>query len=113
MKELRHFELEDTGQPVSWRARAGQSVIARHGRLWLTIEGQHADIWLMPGTTFALPENARVWLSGETPGARFTLAQVTSPFSLRSVWRLAPAWAGHRGAGRAYDYASLGEQPCD
>ncbi|MWL86058.1 MULTISPECIES: DUF2917 domain-containing protein [unclassified Cupriavidus] len=83
MRELRTFELDDPGQPVSWRARHGQSVTALEGRLWLTVEGQLADIWLKPGDTRALTEGDRVWLSAETDVARFLLTEVPAPWSMR------------------------------
>ncbi|EHP40800.1 hypothetical protein OR16_23793 [Cupriavidus basilensis OR16] len=88
MRELRIFELDEPGRPVSWRAREGQSVKAIEGRLWLTVEGHLADIWLLPGAVFALPAGTRVWLSGESEGARFTLAE--TPASAPLPWR----WLG-------------------
>jgi hypothetical protein len=51
MRELRTFELEEPDQPVTWRARHGHSVTALEGRLWLTMEGHLADIWLRPATS--------------------------------------------------------------
>ena len=45
MRELRTFELDEPGRPVSWRARHGQSVTTLEGSLWLTLEGHPADIW--------------------------------------------------------------------
>nr|WP_315596462.1 DUF2917 domain-containing protein [uncultured Cupriavidus sp.] len=83
MRELRTFELDEPGRPVSWRARHGQSVTALEGRLWLTVEGQVADIWLRPGDVYALVEGERVWLSGEAPTARFLLTETPAPWSLR------------------------------
>ncbi len=104
MRELRIFELDEPGRPVSWRAREGQSVKAIEGRLWLTVEGHLADIWLLPGAVFALPAGARVWLSGESDGARFTLAQTPAPLSWRRLGGLAGALKrrfGERPAGGA------------
>jgi len=89
MRELRIFELDEPGQPVSWRAGYGQTVSAVAGRLWVTVEGNPHDIWLEPGAVLALPEGYRVWLSGDAPGARFTLAQTPAPWSLRRL----VAWA--------------------
>jgi hypothetical protein len=100
MRELRTFELDGSGRPVSWRAREGQTITARQGRLWLTVEGHHADIWLVPGAVIALPEGERVWLSGDAPGASFTLTQAASPWSLRRLAKLARA-AGRRLTGRS------------
>lgn len=79
MRELRIFELDEPGRPVRWRAPEGQSVKVLEGRLWLTLEGHHADIWLLPGAVYALPAGATVWLSGECEGARFTLAESAAP----------------------------------
>ncbi|WP_313818138.1 DUF2917 domain-containing protein [Cupriavidus sp.] len=89
MRELRTFELDEPGKPVSWRVRHGQSVAVLEGRLWLTIEGQAADIWLRPGDVFALPEGAQVWLSGESPLARFQLAETPAPLSLERAAAIA------------------------
>ncbi len=89
MRELRIFELDEPGRPVSWRARHGQSVAAVEGRLWLTVEGSLADIWLLPGAAYALPEGARIWLSGEGARARFTLAETPAPWSWRRAVVLA------------------------
>ncbi|MBV8271150.1 MAG: DUF2917 domain-containing protein [Cupriavidus sp.] len=83
MRELRTFELDEPDRPVTWRARHGQSVTALEGRLWLTVEGHIADIWLRPGDVMALPEGDRVWLSGDARGARFMLAEAPAPWSLR------------------------------
>ncbi|RZT38672.1 DUF2917 domain-containing protein [Cupriavidus agavae] len=83
MRELRTFELDQPGHPVSWRARHGQSVTALEGQLWLTVEGQPADIWLRPGDTRVLTEGERVWLSAESASARFLLTEVPAPWSLR------------------------------
>lgn len=83
MRELRTFELDEPNRPVSWRARHGQSVTALEGRLWLTVEGQCADIWLHPGDVHALTEGDRVWLSGEAPVARFLLTETAAPWSAR------------------------------
>lgn len=89
MRELRTFELDDSGQPVSWRARHGQRVTAIDGLLWLTIEGQTADIWLRAGEGMALPEGAQVWLSGESPGARFQLSEAPAPLSVQRAAAIA------------------------
>lgn len=86
MRELRTFELDEPGRPVSWRARHGQSVAALEGSLWLTLEGHPADIWLRPGDVYVLAEGERVWLSGEAataPFARFLLTETPAPWSLR------------------------------
>lgn len=85
MRELRTFELDQPGLPVSWRAGYGQTVCAVAGKLWVTVEGNPGDIWLAPGDELALPEGYRVWLSGDGAGARFTLAQVPAPWSLRRL----------------------------
>src|SRR5690606_1711856 len=81
MQELRDFELDQAGTPVSWRARPGQRIVARDGNIWLTVEGQHSDVWLAPGQSFALPEGAWVWISADAPRARFTLAQEAAPLA--------------------------------
>lgn len=83
MRELRTFELDEPDRPVSWRARHGQTVTALEGRLWLTVEGHPADIWLRPGDVAALGEGERVWLSGDAPRARFLLTETPAPWSLR------------------------------
>ncbi|SDC40148.1 Cupin [Cupriavidus sp. YR651] len=97
MRELKTFELDEPGLPVSWRAPHGQSVTVLEGRLWLTVEGQIADMWLRPGDVVALPEGTRVWLSGESPVARFRLAESAAPLSLRRIaaiaCQLARRWA--------------------
>lgn len=83
MRELRTFELDEPGQPVSWRARHGQTVTALEGRLWLTIEGHPGDFWLRPGDVVALTEGDRVWLSGEADTARFLLTETPARWSAR------------------------------
>ena len=85
MRELRVFELDEPGQAVSLRAACGQSVKVVEGRLWVTVEGYVTDFWLQPGEVFALPEGERVWLSGEAGPARFALAVVSGPLSLRRL----------------------------
>ncbi|MBY4896610.1 DUF2917 domain-containing protein [Cupriavidus sp. AU9028] len=85
MQELRDFELDGSGRPVQWRAGSGERVTARTGRLWLTVEGEAADIWLLPGQTAALPTGGTVWISGEERGSRFTLARPAN--GLSSSWR--------------------------
>lgn len=85
MRELRTFELDEPNQPVSWRARYGQSVTVLEGQLWLTIEDQIADIWLKPGAVYALPEGVNVWMSGETGPVRFMLSEASAPLSLRRL----------------------------
>ncbi|UBM11236.1 DUF2917 domain-containing protein [Cupriavidus metallidurans] len=102
MRELRTFELEEPDQPVTWRARHGHSVTALEGRLWLTVEGHLADIWLRPGDVMTLPEGARVWLSGDAPGSRFLLTESPAPWSLRRAVfitrQLARRWGEHKTA---------------
>lgn len=83
MRELRTFELDEPGQPVSWRARHGQTVTALEGSLWLTVEGHHRDIWLRAGDTHALTEGERVWLSAESGTARFLLTETPAAWTLR------------------------------
>ncbi len=85
MRELRTFELDEPGHPVTWRARHGQSVTALEGSLWLTVEGQIGDVWLRPGDVVVLAEGDRVWLSGEAPAARFLLTETPAPWSVRRV----------------------------
>ncbi|MCD9123941.1 MULTISPECIES: DUF2917 domain-containing protein [Cupriavidus] len=85
MQELRDFELDQAGTPVSWRARPGQRIVAREGNIWLTVEGQRGDVWLAPGQSFDLPDGAWVWISADAPGARFTVAQQSAPLSWRAL----------------------------
>lgn len=85
MQELRDFELDGSGRPVGWRAGAGQRIVAREGRIWLTVEGDSRDVWLRPGDEHALPDGAMVWLSGESSGARFTLVQPARLLLLRRL----------------------------
>ena len=96
MRELRTFELDETGRPVGWRARHGQSVTALEGSLWLTVEGHPRDIWLRAGDTLVLTEGDRVWLSAEGGAARFQLAETPAPWSLRRavfvIRQLARRW---------------------
>lgn len=90
MQELKDFQLDGSGRPVGWRAGPDQSIVVREGRVWLTVEGEARDVWLAPGDHHALPEGGMVWLSGEAPGARFTLAQPARPQPLRRLlaqWR--------------------------
>ena len=85
MRELRVFELDEPGQPVSLRAGYGQSVKVIEGRVWVTVEGCVADYWLQPGEVFALAEGERFWLSGEGGPARFALSAVSAPLSWRRL----------------------------
>ncbi|AOY91930.1 hypothetical protein BKK79_09075 [Cupriavidus sp. USMAA2-4] len=85
MRELRTYELDGAGIPVSWRVRHGERVTALAGRLWLTLEGGSADIWLRPGESFDPPEGDRVWLSAERGGARFELAYTPAALSWRRL----------------------------
>lgn len=100
MRELRTFELDEPGHPVSWRARHGQSVTALEGRLWLTVEGHIGDMWLRPGDVHMLAEGDRVWLSGEAPSARFLLTETPAPWSMRRAVfiarQLLRRWAAHK-----------------
>ncbi len=88
MQELRDFELDRAGTPVSWHARPGQRIVARAGHIWLTVEGQRSDVWLAPGQSFDLPDGAWVWISADAPGARFTVAQQSAPLSWRALLAL-------------------------
>lgn len=92
MRELRTFELDEPGRPVSWRARHGQSVTALEGSLWLTVEGNHRDIWLRAGDMHALAEGDQVWLSAESPSARFLLTETPAPWSMRRALFIARQW---------------------
>ncbi|WP_454055717.1 DUF2917 domain-containing protein [Cupriavidus sp. Marseille-Q8015] len=109
MRELRTFELDQPGQPVSWCARQGQSVAVLEGLLWLTIENQLADIWLQAGAVYALPEGARVWMSGEAGPVRFVLSETSASLSLRRLFALARALL--RMAGRAMHTDAYGASP--
>ncbi|MGY8527154.1 DUF2917 domain-containing protein [Paracidovorax citrulli] len=104
MQELRDFELDGSGRPVHWRAGSGERLIARAGRIWLTVEGQAADIWLLPGEAANLPGGCKVWISAGAPGSRFTLARPASGLSSPWRWALQRLRAGSRRA----DLAPLG-----
>jgi hypothetical protein len=67
MREIRIFELDRPGVPVSWRSARAQTIAAQAGLLWVTQEDQLQDIWLKPGQSIDVPAGVRFWLSGE-PG---------------------------------------------
>ncbi len=65
MREIRIFELDRPGVPVSWRSARAQTIAAQAGLLWVTQEHQRQDIWLKPGQSIDVPAGVRFWLSGE------------------------------------------------
>jgi len=84
MRELRMFELDEPGPPVSLHGGCGHSVKVMEGRLWVTEEGRIGDVWLKPGQVFNLAEGRRFWLSGDG-AVRFMLAETSAPPSLRRL----------------------------
>ncbi|MGN6141095.1 MAG: DUF2917 domain-containing protein [Ralstonia sp.] len=78
MREIRIFELDRPGVPVSWRSARAQTIAAQAGLLWVTQDHQRQDIWLKPGQSIDVPAGVRFWLSGEpvdgTP-ARFAVTE--------------------------------------
>ena len=78
MREIRIFELDRPGVPVSWRSARAQTIAAQAGLLWVTQEDQLQDIWLKPGQSIDVPAGVRFWLSGEPVNgcpARFAVTE--------------------------------------
>jgi len=101
MREIRIFELDRPGVPVSWRSARAQTIAAQAGRLWVTQEHQLQDIWLKPGQSIEVPAGVRFWLSGEpvdgTP-ARFAVTEdINAPRRLLRQpqnWLIAASFVG-------------------
>lgn len=89
MRHIEHFELS-AGRVVALQIRAGSALRVTHGRLWLTLEGQPSDIWLLPGQSWMMPVHGTLWLSAE-PVAEFQLTQ-PAPMRLRPRWHQTLAW---------------------
>ncbi|KMW49220.1 DUF2917 domain-containing protein [Ralstonia insidiosa] len=78
MREIRIFELDRPGVPVSWRSARTQTIAAQAGLLWVTQEHQLQDIWLKPGQSIDVPAGVRFWLSGDPAdgmAARFAVTE--------------------------------------
>ncbi|CAJ0785167.1 hypothetical protein LMG7141_01608 [Ralstonia condita] len=78
MREIRIFELDRPGMPVSWRSARAQTIAAQAGLLWVTQEHQLQDVWLRPGQSIDVPAGVRFWLSGEPAAgmpARFAVTE--------------------------------------
>lgn len=74
MHQISHFEL-NAARVAAFQLKPGTVIRVTKGRLWLTLEGQAADVWLRTGEHWTLlGRRATVWLSAE-PTAQFQLAQ--------------------------------------
>jgi hypothetical protein len=73
MDELRTFELELPHRAQSLRLGRTATLCALDGPLWVTVEGDFADIWLQAGERVEIGAGQRIWLSAERNGARFTV----------------------------------------
>lgn len=84
MHLIEHYELR-TPRVVTVQLTAGSDIRVVSGRLWLTLEGDLADVWLQAGDVWTLPVKGRLWLSAE-PVADFRIAHfaaVRRPWAVR------------------------------
>ena len=90
MHRIENFELS-TSRVVAFQASAGTVIRVTAGRLWLTVQGQPADVWLQAGESWSVPgANAVLWLSAE-PVACFQIAHAVAA-RLRPAAQLASAF---------------------
>ena len=64
MKSIQHFELN---RHTASRFEADMDCCVRvtAGRVWLTVAGHIADVWLDAGAVHQIPRGSTVWLSAE------------------------------------------------
>lgn len=73
MYQIEHFELSAT-RATTFQLKTGCVIRVTSGRLWLTVQGDHNDVWLQAGEHWIMPANGTLWLSAE-PQAVFQIAQ--------------------------------------
>ncbi len=83
MYRMELFECS-AATPIQLRLKAGSGIRVNSGRLWLTVEGQSADIWLHGGEQWSAPRDLQVWLSAE-PVASFGLLHPMQPVDARGA----------------------------
>jgi quercetin dioxygenase-like cupin family protein len=99
MREVRIFEMEHGEPAAAWRVARPSTFKVLSGEIWLTVEGESEDHWLVAGESIELPRRALAWISASQGGARFSLAsgsEQVAPkpgLSLPMFGRL-PRWLG-------------------
>ena len=69
-----HFQLDTPQQSLALRLASGDMVQVTQGSIWLTLEGHSRDVWLKTHDRWAVPLNAKVWISADGAAA-FTVSQ--------------------------------------
>lgn len=75
-----HYFQLDKSQTLALAVVSGAMVQVTQGRIWLTLEGHSRDVWLNTHDRWAVPLDAKVWISGDG-AAVFTVSQ---PVALQS-----------------------------
>jgi hypothetical protein len=96
MREIRTFELGHADRTTSIFIGRPHTLRVCCGLLWVTVEGEAADMWLGTGDTIALPARAKIWVSADTPGSRFDLAFESVQPSWRALFDRTIANFGRR-----------------
>lgn len=84
MREIRRFEL-DADLCIARRVVGACALEVEAGRVWLTIEHDPADYWLLPGARMPLARGLRIWLSAEAGGARLKVIDLRPPQAARAL----------------------------
>lgn len=98
MREIRTFELDEADRATGIFIARPHTLRVCRGLLWITMEGEAADMWLGPADTLELPAGATIWVSADAPGGRFDLAFESALPSWRALFERAIAGLGRRPA---------------
>ncbi|RQS75088.1 DUF2917 domain-containing protein [Burkholderia sp. Bp8963] len=98
MRELRLYVLDGDEPAGRWRMIDRTSLQVADGELWVTVEGELADHWLLPGETLVFARGMRVWISAGPRGATFAFGPRDAPAAVRAdAWRQrVAAWGWRR-----------------
>jgi hypothetical protein len=98
MREIRTFELDQADLATGIFIARPHTLRVCRGLLWITVEGEAADMWLSAGDTIELPAGTTVWVGAQAPGGRFDLAFESALPSWRALLERLVAGFGRRPA---------------
>ena len=88
------LHLQDN-QPVRLRDARGLTLTCSHGCVWITLAGEHEDIFLHPGDRYCVPRRGLLLVDGIGP-ARVRIAATVSASPAHGhigTPTLQPAWS--------------------
>lgn len=88
MREIRTLELNKSDATTCWVINQAKTLRVCEGILWLTIEGDAEDRWLVAGDSIELAAGITVWLDSQTLDTRLTLASAPAE-AKRVFWPFA------------------------